>query len=122
MTETAKLRKLIIKRGTLEILIPLCCTTNLVRYMKFRHTLKCISIKMLVIEFKEPDGDSLKRQAYRAIPQTEIFSVNYLLGVENFEVAVRIRLIVIVENNGFLEVKMILLICSKEQYHQHWVT
>jgi hypothetical protein len=28
MTETAKLRKLITKRGTLEILIPLCCTTN----------------------------------------------------------------------------------------------
>jgi hypothetical protein len=31
MTETAKLRKLITKRGTLEILIPLCCTTNPVR-------------------------------------------------------------------------------------------
>ena len=40
MTETAKLRKLITKRGTLEILIPLCCTTNPVRYLKFRQTLK----------------------------------------------------------------------------------
>jgi hypothetical protein len=28
ITETAKLRKLVMKRGTLEILIPLCCTTK----------------------------------------------------------------------------------------------
>ena len=28
MSETAKLRSLITKRGTLEILIPLCCTTE----------------------------------------------------------------------------------------------
>jgi hypothetical protein len=40
MKETAKLRKLITKRRTLEILIPLCCTTNRVRYIKFRNTLK----------------------------------------------------------------------------------
>jgi hypothetical protein len=33
MADTAKLRKLITKRGRLEILIPLCCTTNPVRYM-----------------------------------------------------------------------------------------
>jgi len=39
MKETAKLRKLITKKGTLEILIPLCCTTSPVRYIKFRHTL-----------------------------------------------------------------------------------
>jgi len=32
MSETAKLRNLITKRGTLEILIPLCCTTNPVRH------------------------------------------------------------------------------------------
>jgi hypothetical protein len=38
MAETAKLRRLITKRGTLEILIPLCCTTDPVRYMKFRET------------------------------------------------------------------------------------
>jgi hypothetical protein len=30
--ETARLRNLITKRGTLEILIPLCCTTNPVRH------------------------------------------------------------------------------------------
>jgi len=47
MVETAKLRKLITKRGTLEILIPLCCTTKPVRYMKFRQTLKGFSSKTL---------------------------------------------------------------------------
>ena len=31
MSETEKLRELITKRGTLEILIPLCCTTDPVR-------------------------------------------------------------------------------------------
>ena len=40
MRETAKLRGLITKRGTLEILIPLCCTTNPVRYIKFRRAMK----------------------------------------------------------------------------------
>ncbi len=38
MAETAKLIKLITKRGTFEILIPLWCTTNPVRYLKFRQT------------------------------------------------------------------------------------
>jgi hypothetical protein len=47
MKETAKLRRLITKKGTLEILIPLCCTTNPVRYIKFRHTLKGFSSKTL---------------------------------------------------------------------------
>jgi hypothetical protein len=36
MSETAKLRKLITKRGTFEILIPLCCTANPVRHKQFR--------------------------------------------------------------------------------------
>ena len=53
MNETAKLRKLITKRGTLEILIPLCCTINPVRYMKFRQTLKGFSSKTLAIRLKE---------------------------------------------------------------------
>ena len=47
MKETAKLRKIITKRGTLEILIPLCCTTTPVRYFKFRNTLKGFSSKTL---------------------------------------------------------------------------
>lgn len=32
MAETAKLRKLITKRGTLEMLVPLCCSTEPVRH------------------------------------------------------------------------------------------
>ncbi|MGH9993879.1 MAG: hypothetical protein ACRD4J_01410 [Nitrososphaeraceae archaeon] len=42
-----KLRKLITKRGILEILIPLCCTTNPVRYIKFRTSMKGFSSKTL---------------------------------------------------------------------------
>src|SRR6476646_10336986 len=53
MKETARLRKLVTKRGTLEILIPLCCTTNPVRYIKFRNTLKGFSSKTLAIRLKE---------------------------------------------------------------------
>ena len=69
MTETAKLRKLIMKRGTLEILIPLCCTTNPVRFMKFRQTLKGFSSKTLAIRLKELEkGGILERQAYHEIP------------------------------------------------------
>jgi hypothetical protein len=40
MSETAKLGNLITKRGTLEILIPLCCSTNPVRHKQFRQDLK----------------------------------------------------------------------------------
>ena len=69
MTETAKLRKLITKRGTLEILIPLCCTANPVRYMKFRQTLKGFSSKTLAIRLKDLEGGGiLERQAYHEIP------------------------------------------------------
>jgi DNA-binding HxlR family transcriptional regulator len=69
MTETAKLRKLITKRGTLEILIPLCCTTNPVRYLKFRQTLKGFSSKTLAIRLKElQKAGILERQAFNEIP------------------------------------------------------
>jgi DNA-binding HxlR family transcriptional regulator len=69
MTETAKLRKLITKRGTLEILIPLCCTTDPVRYMKFRQTLKGFSSKTLAIRLKELQNSGiLERHAYHEIP------------------------------------------------------
>jgi DNA-binding HxlR family transcriptional regulator len=47
MSETAKLRNLITKRGTLEILIPLYCTTNPVRHKQFRQTLKGFSTRTL---------------------------------------------------------------------------
>jgi DNA-binding HxlR family transcriptional regulator len=80
MAETAKLRKLIMKRGTLEILIPLCCTTNPVRYMKFRQTLNGLSSKTLAIRLKELEkGGVLERQAYHEIPPR----VEYRLTVKN---------------------------------------
>jgi DNA-binding HxlR family transcriptional regulator len=69
MGETAKLRKLITKRGTLEILISLCCTTNPVRYLKFRETMKGFSSKTLAIRLKElQKADILERQAFNEIP------------------------------------------------------
>ena len=69
MKETAKLRKLITKKGTLEILIPLCCTTNPVRYIKFRHTLKGFSTKTLAARLKELQKSGiLERQSYNETP------------------------------------------------------
>ena len=69
IAETSKLRRLITKRGTLEILIPLCCTTDPVRYMKFRQTRRGISSKTLAIRLKElQKGGILERQAYDEIP------------------------------------------------------
>ena len=53
MNETEKLRELITKRGTLEILIPLCCTTDPVRYIKFRKSMKGFSSKTLAIRLKQ---------------------------------------------------------------------
>ncbi|MDQ4074402.1 MAG: helix-turn-helix transcriptional regulator [Thermoproteota archaeon] len=69
MKETAKLRKLVTKRGTLEILIPLCCTTNPVRYMTFRKSMRGFSSKTLATRLKELEiAGILERQAYNEIP------------------------------------------------------
>jgi DNA-binding HxlR family transcriptional regulator len=69
MSETAKLRSLITKRGTLEILIPLCCTTNPVRHKQFRQALKGFSTRTLSIRLKELEkGDILERHRYNEIP------------------------------------------------------
>jgi DNA-binding HxlR family transcriptional regulator len=69
MKETSKLRKLITKKGTLEILIPLCCTANPVRYIKFRHTLKGFSSKTLAARLKELQKSGiLERQSYNETP------------------------------------------------------
>ena len=69
MAETAKLRNLITKRGTLEILIPLCCSTDAVRYKKFRETLKGISSKTLAHRLHELEkGGILERHSYNEIP------------------------------------------------------
>ena len=53
MLQTAKLRDLITIRGTCEMLIPLCCTTNPVRYKQFRELMKGISSKTLARRLKE---------------------------------------------------------------------
>src|SRR5919112_6273050 len=69
MSETAKLRKLITKRGTLEILIPLCCTINPVRHLTFRKSMKGFSSKTLAIRLKELEKNGiLSRKSYNEIP------------------------------------------------------
>ena len=69
MLETTKLRNLITKRGTFEMLIPLCCTTNPVRYTQFRNLMKGISSKTLARRLKELEKDGiLERHAYNEIP------------------------------------------------------
>ena len=69
MSETSRLRDLITKRGTLEILIPLCCTTNSVRHKQFRQTMKGISSKTLAARLKELEKSGvLERKSYNEIP------------------------------------------------------
>ena len=52
MKETAKIRKLITKRGTIEMLIPLCCSAQPIRYKEFRKLLKGFSSKTLASQIK----------------------------------------------------------------------
>ena len=69
MLQTKKLRNLITKRGIFEMLIPLCYTTNPVRYKQFRELMKGISSKTLARRLKELEKDGiLERQAYNEIP------------------------------------------------------
>ncbi|MGZ5490390.1 MAG: winged helix-turn-helix transcriptional regulator [Nitrososphaeraceae archaeon] len=69
MLQTAKLRDLITKRGTFEMLIPLCCTTNPVRYKQFRNLMKGISSKTLARRLNELEKDGiLERRSYNEIP------------------------------------------------------
>jgi DNA-binding HxlR family transcriptional regulator len=69
MNETKRIRDLITKRGTLEMLIPLCCSTEPVRYKQFRALLKGFSSKTLARRLKELESSGiLERQAYNEIP------------------------------------------------------
>jgi len=69
MLQTEKLRNVITKRGTFEMLIPLCCTTNPVRYKQFKEVMKGISSKTLARRLKELQKDGiLERKAYNEIP------------------------------------------------------
>ena len=83
MKETAQLRKLITNRGTLEILIPLCCTTNPVRNLTFRKSMKGFSSKTLAIRLKELEKNGiLRRKSYNEIPPR----VEYMLTSKGQEV------------------------------------
>jgi len=69
MKETAKVRTLITKRGTIEMLIPLCCSAQPIRYKEFRKLLKGFSSKTLARRLKElEEGKILVRLAYNEIP------------------------------------------------------
>jgi len=69
MKETTRIRKLITNRGTLEMLIPLCCSSRPVRYKDFRKLMKGISSKTLAVRLKELEAAKiLERQAYNEIP------------------------------------------------------
>jgi DNA-binding HxlR family transcriptional regulator len=69
MAVSARLRKIITKRRTLEILIPLCCSTKPVRYKQFKKTLKGVSSKTLASRLKKLEkGGILDRQTYNEIP------------------------------------------------------
>ena len=82
MSETARLRNLITKRGTLEILIPLCCTTNPVRHKQFRQALKGFSSRTLSIRLKELEkGGILEKHRYNEIPPR----VEYTLTIKGQE-------------------------------------
>jgi len=83
MSETAKLRNLITKRGTLEILIPLCCPTDPVRHKQFRHALKGFSTRTLSIRLKELEKSGiLERHRYNEIPPR----VEYTLTTKGQEI------------------------------------
>lgn len=87
MSETAKMRKLITKRGTLEILIPLCCSTNPVRYKKFRQVMKGFSTRTLTNRLDELRKNGiLERYRYNEIPPR----VEYQLTTKGRELAVSI--------------------------------
>jgi len=69
MAETDRLRCLLTKRGTLEILIPLCCSTSPVRHKQFKEALRGISSKTLASRLKDLEKSGiLERHSYNEIP------------------------------------------------------
>jgi DNA-binding HxlR family transcriptional regulator len=87
MSETAKMRKLITNRGTLEILIPLCCSTNPVRYKMFRQAMKGFSTRTLTNRLDELRKNGIvERYRYNEIPPR----VEYQLTAKGRELAVSI--------------------------------
>jgi DNA-binding HxlR family transcriptional regulator len=87
MSQTAKMRKLITKRGTLEILIPLCCSTDPVRYKKFRQAMKGFSTRTLTNRLDElRENGIIERYRYNEIPPR----VEYRLTSKGMELATAI--------------------------------
>ena len=69
LKETSTIRDLITKRATLEILFPLCCTTEPVRHKPFKKSLKGISSKTLSTRLSELVSEGiLERQTFAEIP------------------------------------------------------
>ena len=69
LEETSKIRDLITKRATLEILFPLCCTTEPVRHKQFKESLKGISSKTLSTRLSELVSEGiLDRQTFAEVP------------------------------------------------------
>ena len=69
LKETSRIRNLITKRGTLEILMPLCCTTEPVRHKEFKQNLKGLSSKTLATRLSELVSEKiLERQTFAEIP------------------------------------------------------
>lgn len=69
LKETSKIRDLITKRGTLEILFPLCCTTEPVRHKQFKESLKGISSKTLSTRLFELVSEGvLERETFAEVP------------------------------------------------------
>lgn len=69
LAETNHLRNILTKRGTLEILIPLCCSTSPVRHKQFKESLNGISSKTLANRLKDLEKSGiLERRAYNEIP------------------------------------------------------
>ena len=84
MSETLKMRNLITKRGTLEILIPLCCSTYPVRYKTFRKAMKGFSTRTLSNRLNELEKYHIvDRRRYNEIPPR----VEYRLTAKGMELA-----------------------------------
>lgn len=69
LKETSTIRDLITKRATLEILFPLCCTTEPVRHKQFKKSLTGISSKTLSTRLSELVSEGiLEKETFAEIP------------------------------------------------------
>ena len=69
LKETSLIRNLITKRATLEILFPLCCTTEPIRHKQFKESLKGISSKTLSTRLSELVSEGiLEREMFAEVP------------------------------------------------------